>query len=627
MKKIIKLPLAALCALCLMLACLFIFSGGGTRTAYAASNPYSFEFRAYSVTYDINSDLTMSVKEDLTILFTGSHSTGFIRDIPVNAGDRVRNVRVSQIENGNTVAVDYSVNNEYSDFISVDIGDTSNKTGDTFRYLIEYDYAITKPKDANTLYLNAVGFGSEAAIHNLSVTLRLPDGFTGADCYAGASGTDKTDNSFTVNGNVLTYQKDALSAYNGVTFALHFGDGVLSTKADITPYWLIIVGCVLIAALVAVKFLKFTQGEVLVVPNFDAKDKFDPLIMGKLIDNKAAGSDVTSLIYYWANKGYLKINLADEDDIELIRIVTTLPDGSPDYQQVMYANLFARGDSVRINSLKNVFYPTVEKVTRRVNFAVGNISDTKSTTISILFAILGGALMGLTPTLLAMFTINTSFIYLFSLLMFVPVIGIYLLARIVRDRSPKYGKGMVALMYVGVAILAAACTALYVLLVPSHIIETVPKIIICIVGFAIVMLSVTIVCRTEEYEKKLGLILGFKDFITNVEKDKLELMFKDNPEMYYEILPYAQVLGVSDIWENKFKDLTVAPPQWATGYNGPTLFDYVVFCAVLNRLSSNMSTTFVSRPAPKSSGASGGGRGHFGGFGGGGHGGGGFRGR
>ena len=627
MRKIIKFPIAALCTLCLALACLFIFFGGGTKTAYAASNPYSFEFRAYSVTYDINADLTMSVKEDLTILFTGSRSTGFIRDIPVNAGDRVRNIRVSQIENGNNIAVDYSVNNEYADFISVDIGDTSNKTGDTLRYLIEYDYAITKPQDANTLYLNAVGFGSEAAIHDLSVTLRLPDGFTGAECYAGTAGTNQTDSSFTVNGGVLTYQKDALAAFNGVTFALHFDEGVLSTKADITPYWLIIVGCVLVATLVAVKFLKFNQGDVLVVPNFDAKDKFDPLIMGKLIDNKAAGSDVTSLIYYWANKGYLKINLADEDDVELIRIHTTLPDDSPDYQKVMFGRLFAHGDSVRIKSLENVFYSTVEDVTRRANVAAGKIFDAKSMTVSILFALLGALLMCLTPTLLAMFTINLSFIYILSLIMAIPACIIYILARIVRERSPKYKKGMIALMYVGVALIAAIFTALYVLFIPSHIIEIIPKIIICIIGFAIVMLSVTIICRTSEYEKKLGYILGFKDFITNVEKDKLELMFKDNPEMYYEILPYAQVLGVTDIWEDKFKDLTVAPPQWATGYNSPTVFDYVVFCAVLNRMNVKMANTFVSRPAPKSTGGSGGGRGHFGGFGGGGHGGGGFRGR
>lgn len=626
MKKSIKIAFAVIAAVFMMFICLILFPGSTTKKAYAANSAYSFEFTSYSVTYDINADLTMSVTEDLTILFTGYKSTGFIRDIPINAGDRVRNVRVYELKNGEPTDVDYSVYHEYSDFMSVDIGDRSLKTDQTFTYRIQYDYAITKQTDPNTLYLNAVGFGSEAPIKNLSVSLRLPDGFKNAECFVGAVNTDSTDNTFTVENNNLTYKKDALPSFNGVTFALHFNDGVLSTKADITPYWLIALGCVLLAVLVAVKFLKFNQGEITIVPNFDAKDKFDPLIMGKLIDNKAAGSDVTSLIYYWANKGYLKINLADENNIELIRITTRLPDDAPDYQQVMYNNLFARGDSVRISSLKNVFYKTVEDVTRRVNSATGKIFDSKSTTVSMLFALLGGLLMGLTPLLLGMFTINISFLYFAALLMLIPTAIIYMLTMAVREMSPKFSKQTTILMYSGVALLAAIATGIYAYLIPSFIIEVIPKIILCVIGFAIIMISISIICLTPDYEKKLGIILGFKDFITNVEKEKLEMMLNENPEMYYEILPYAQVLGVSDIWENKFKDLTVVPPQWATGYSSPSVFDYVVFCAVLNRVSSNMSSTMISRPS--SSGASGGGgRGHFGGRGGGGHGGGGFRGR
>ena len=105
------------------------------------------------------------------------------------------------------------------------------------------------------------------------------------------------------------------------------------------------------------------------------------------------------------------------------------------------------------------------------------------------------------------------------------------------------------------------------------------------------------------------------------EKEKLEKMLEDDPQFYYHILPYAQVLGVSDKWEEKFADITVEPPQWYASSVAGTVFRLHVFNSIMRNTMSTMTKNMVSRP---SSGASGGhGGGHFGGFSGGGHGGGG----
>ena len=60
----------------------------------------------------------------------------------------------------------------------------------------------------------------------------------------------------------------------------------------------------------------------------------------------------------------------------------------------------------------------------------------------------------------------------------------------------------------------------------------------------------------------LGEILGFKEFITVTEEDKIKFMLEDNPELFYDILPYAQVLGVTKEWEDKFKNILLQPPSW-----------------------------------------------------------------
>lgn len=591
--------------------------------AYAYTDPYAFTIKEFDVTYDINSDRTMHVTELVTIHFEGSESTGFMRDIPVNAGDRVTNAKVYN-ENGSVA--DYDVYIEDTDFITLDIGDYSNKTNKTFKYTIEYDYAITKPRDKNAIFLNAVGFGSEATIEQANITLNLPEGLIGAAYYVGKGSTNpnKVEPSRTIFVSV-----SKLNAYNGVTFELNFEEGVLSTRTDFTPYIVVIVACAVLAALFAVKFLKFNNSRITPVVNFTAPNDIDPLEMGKLIDNTVNNEDVTSLIYYWANKGYLSINLENENDPLLIRLWKKLPDDTPDYQILMFNSLFRYGDEVRVSSLAEKFYGTVETVTRKVNKKHDNLYDKKSIGVSITFAVFGALLMALPTLILPLANISTKLIFLFGFLVFVPAFVVWGLTESLYFKLNKVKKSYKIAALAGIGALSVLFTVLFAFLIPDYIMEFVPKIIAGLIGYAIIMLSVTIVTRTDEYTEQLNQIVGFRNFILYTEKDRLEMLLADNPQLYYNILPYAQVLGVSDIWEKKFEGLTVAPPQWMSN-PVETYFSFVILNRAIRASSRSMSTHMRSRPS--SSGASGGGGGRFGGgsfggFGGGGHGGGGFRGR
>ena len=110
------------------------------------------------------------------------------------------------------------------------------------------------------------------------------------------------------------------------------------------------------------------------------------------------------------------------------------------------------------------------------------------------------------------------------------------------------------------------------------------------------------------------------DFIVVTEEDKIKVMLEENPELYYKVLPYAQVLGVTDEWENKFKNILIEPHTLCTG-SEVTLFDYLV----LDRCMRRAMVIAMTRPQPEGGSRTGrsGGGGSFGGFGGGGFGGGG----
>ena len=80
-------------------------------------------------------------------------------------------------------------------------------------------------------------------------------------------------------------------------------------------------------------------------------------------------------------------------------------------------------------------------------------------------------------------------------------------------------------------------------------------------------------------------------------------MLAQDPELYYHILPYAQVLGISSVWEDKFRDLAVQPPQWVHRY--PGVFDFLIFHSVYRNTSYLLTQSMTVRPAPKGGGGGG----------------------
>ena len=88
-------------------------------------------------------------------------------------------------------------------------------------------------------------------------------------------------------------------------------------------------------------------------------------------------------------------------------------------------------------------------------------------------------------------------------------------------------------------------------------------------------------------------IKGFKNFLNTVEKYRLEELVEENPEYFYNILPYTYVLGISKKWINKFEKISI--PNLDMGN-----FDYSSDSAWNNFYSD------IYIPAPSGGGNSGG---------------------
>ena len=47
--------------------------------------------------------------------------------------------------------------------------------------------------------------------------------------------------------------------------------------------------------------------------------------------------------------------------------------------------------------------------------------------------------------------------------------------------------------------------------------------------------------------------------------ERLELLVEEDPDYFYDVLPYAYVFGLTDTWAKKFETIALEPPQWWEG--------------------------------------------------------------
>ena len=80
-----------------------------------------------------------------------------------------------------------------------------------------------------------------------------------------------------------------------------------------------------------------------------------------------------------------------------------------------------------------------------------------------------------------------------------------------------------------------------------------------VVGFGRLMPA-----RTNRGAQTMAKLLGFREFLSRVEKDHIERLEK-TPELFEKYLPYAMALAVENTWTQAFGNITVAPPQWYRG--------------------------------------------------------------
>lgn len=592
----------------------------------------------------VNENNTFDITEKYKYNFVQSHH-GMTRTFVLNHKRYYENYKSANIKanvEGLTVTskdacADIAKKERNSNSLKINVGDKDEYCQGIVNYTLKYKYHFYSPdpiKDADELYFNIVGVQNECPVKHVSWKIHMPKDFdTSTIGYSTgtymASGFPENKLKSTVKNNVIIGEYlDKLSAKEGITIRATLPEGYFKFESKAPLGKKLIFVFMFIPLLFCIP-LRGIKRPVQVVnfypPKAEDGHQLDPLEV-ETIFKAASPTKTTAMIPYLAQKGYFNIVETTKDTIKKkFKFVLNgldargeLTKGASLFLNGIFKNKkTAPGSEVTLDSLKERFYKTNNKVIDSYK----ELADKQYDKASVMQCRIGYVIA------FVCFTIANALYY--TMVLNNPV-------TLYEDFVLLFGFGAATtfIMFV-LSILSnkafVVCEIIQFLLFLGFRAGALDdndddlRLLAFIAATACIILAITFLLsklknRSDESIKLYGEVLGFRNFIKVAEVDRLKALCEENPSYFFDILPYAYVLGLHKGWMRHFDTLTeyMAEPTWYVG----SYYSYYEFNNAFNSLMSSSASTVASQPA--SSGSSGGGGGFSGGgFSGGGSGGGG----
>ena len=591
----------------------------------------------YDIIIKVKENNVLDITENINVNFNESRH-GIYRTIPlfntITRLDGTTSKNKVQITN-------IKVNEPYTKSIqngklNLQIGDPDRTITGPKTYSIHYDYNLGKDtsKDYDELYFNLIGNEWDTNINKVNFTINLPKEFD-SDNLGFSTGkfgsTSSNDVYYQVNGNTISgYTLKTLEPGEGLTIRLELEEGYFK-NAKLQVDWkesLIYIFPILFPILCYNLWKKYGKDDKVVKTiEFNPPEGMNSLDVGFYYKGIATDKDVISLLLYFANKGYLKISKTQVPKLFGTRESFTITklkeyDGNDWCEKTFLEGLFRKrrkdqspyligiqtipSNKVTEEDLKDNFYITIRHILndKKSKENQDKIFDSKSVRKkgSIMAAIVITFLMIIIPPFLTTYDFIGTFFPLFIAALAISIYTYYT-AKALEEKTKK----LPSILLMTLVIIIVLCISFFafpnVLLAFDSI--TLTGYLIGLICIIIMTIFYRIIPKRTPYGIEiLGKIKGFKEFIETAEEDKLETLVQDNPTYYYDILPYAYVLGVSNTWMKKFESMSYQPPNWYEGSTDFHISDFDHFMFSATRTMTSASSSFMSSG---SSGGSGGG--------------------
>ena len=591
-----------------ILAILSIFLGlmGNYNNSFARSRKKKIDISTIDTGYTIKKlkiDAKVTETNDIQIteemdVFFNYDKHGIYRVIPekntiIEDGDKKKvDARVSNV----TVNEKFTSTSQ-DGYKILKIGDKDKTIVGDKKYIIKYTYSIEKyntKEGIDEFYFNIVGDKINTSIGSVEYKIEFPKKYNKENIYL-YSGRDeyKIHGEETVNeeqGIVTEVLSDTVIAgridklilpFRAVTLRIKLGKDYFILRNNYTDI------LAKIGTAVAVMTFIYT---LIILYKYGRDKKLSDIITFKLPKELDVSNTyylkyktttdyrkiVPALIIEFANEGYIEIgDGADrqekgifakkpKDRFDIIKIKDY---NGNQYRKKIFDALFSKGDVITEKNIKKVGQNIVTAVTEGVEIMQNSKFDKEvydQSGLKHVWKILGMTIIPLIILFLGAVSFVGSIGLTFKIISTIAILAsIFMSVMCLKQtsRTTTVVGVVVQLVIIIIMLVYAGVEAKFISGSGSGIYYIVSAILLSLQ----VLISFWMEKKTQKGMMYEAQVNGFAKYIKTAREEELKEMVIEHPTMFFDILPYTYIFGISKLWINKFSNIEIEKPEWYTG--------------------------------------------------------------
>lgn len=493
------------------------------------------------------------------------------------------------------------------------------------KFIVRYTYDVGKDniRDADKFSYLITGQKWNTIIGNINFKINMPKKFDPnrteifAGFYGGNHNEDENKVIYNIDNNTIVGSYDGiLQAEHEIATKIYLKDGYfINKKGNFNFLTLLSIILPIIFTLISHFILKKHQYKTEDIINnpFYPPQGINSLEAGFFYKGRAEMPDLVSLLIYLANKGYIKISEIPEKSL-LKRTpdfrITKLKEytGTNKNEKYFFNGLFYTENSlmsssvntVTLSELHNKYYVIKNRILANMNEEINKKKVFEETAIKKKKYI--NLMLLITYCLIitsVMYTygdiINLLKVFAYSMIGFCGI-SLSTLNPIYAEIKTKKTMLHFKTIFFFIGIMFTVISN--ILLVVPLLLEDYNYLVIYILGIICIIKMILYLkklseTRTKYGEEVLNHLKKFKEFIESDDKNRVKSITMQDPNYFYNMLPYAYVLGVSDKWFEKLDLIGIQKPIWYESFEkfDATKFNSLMFSAQ-KELSSCPSSSY-----------------------------------
>lgn len=591
-----------------ILAILSIFLGlmGNYNNSFARSRKKKIDISTIDTGYTIKKlkiDAKVTETNDIQIteemdVFFNYDKHGIYRVIPekntiIEDGDKKKvEARVSNV----TVNEKFTSTSQ-DGYKILKIGDKDKTIVGDKKYIIKYTYSIEKyntKEGIDEFYFNIVGDKINTSIGSVEYKIEFPKKYNKENIYL-YSGRDeyKIHGEETVNeeqGIVTEVLSDTVIAgridklilpFRAVTLRIKLGKDYFILRNNYTDI------LAKIGTAVAVMTFIYT---LIILYKYGRDKKLSDIITFKLPKELDVSNTyylkyktttdyrkiVPALIIEFANEGYIEIgDGADRQEKGIFAkkpkdrfdIVKIKDYNGNQYRKKIFDALFSKGDVITEKNIKKVGQNIVTAVTEGVEIMQNSKFDKEvydQSGLKHVWKILGMTIIPLIILFLGAVSFVGSIGLTFKIISTIAILAsIFMSVMCLKQtsRTTTVIGVVIQLVIIIIMLVYAGVEAKFISGSGSGIYYIVSAILLSLQ----VLISFWMEKKTQKGMMYEAQVNGFVKYIKTAREEELKEMVIEHPTMFFDILPYTYIFGISKLWINKFSNIEIEKPEWYTG--------------------------------------------------------------